>query len=116
MAGYAVHHALHARTSIERDRRIQAAYWISELRNEALAIAMARAGVEPSQARGAHLLDEQLIADVEPTFVRSLDEDELRRALRESVTLLRRVTEGTGLLTQRVLTQLEALASSDLKP
>jgi hypothetical protein len=110
MAGYAVHHALHGRTSIERGRWIQAAYWISELRNEALHIAMSRTGVEPSHARGAHLLPVGLTAEVEKTFPASLDEAELRRALAESIALLRRITQDTDLLTTRVLAQLDELA------
>ena len=113
MAGYAVHHVLHARTSIERGRWIQAAYWISELRNEALYIAMSRTGVEPSQARGAHLLPFGLTAEVERTFPASLDEAELRRALAESIALLRRATQNSDLLTKRVLAQLNELGSGE---
>jgi hypothetical protein len=111
MAGYAVHHVLHARTSIERRRWIQAAYWISELRNEALYIAMSRAGVEPSQARGAHLLPAGLTEQVEQTFPTSLDESELRRALAKSIALLRLTMHGSDLLAKRVLAQLHELGS-----
>lgn len=110
MAGYAVHHALHARTSIERDRRIQALYWIGELRNEALFIAMRRAGVESSQARGAHRLPPGLQAETERSLPTSLDEVELRRALGASISLLLGAVHGTTLLTDRVRAQLRDLA------
>lgn len=58
--GHAVHHAVRARVCIERDRLLQAEYWISCLRNETLALASRRAGVQDWHARGAHLLSAEL--------------------------------------------------------
>lgn len=88
LTGLAWHHALHARTCIERHRRWQAHYWISALRDQIIALACLRLGHPTAYAKGAHLLPRELTAPLEATLVRSLDEAELRRALNACVVSL----------------------------
>ena len=79
--GYAVHHALRARFCIERERRWQAEYWISGVRDYALSLACRRREIPARYGRGY----DDLPADVRDAFlaalVRSLDREELLRAL-----------------------------------
>ncbi len=81
MFGHAVHHALRSRFCIERGRYLQAEYWISGVRDQALTLACRSRGLETAHARGF----DQLPAEVRDSFgdslVRSLDRDELNRAL-----------------------------------
>ena len=88
LAGLAWHHALHARICIERGRWWQAEHWISGVRDQVLAMAALRLGHPTAYAKGAHLLPEEVTAPVEDALVRSLDEAELRRALKAAVTAL----------------------------
>jgi hypothetical protein len=78
-------HALDARVAIERGRFWQAEYWVSGLRNQALALACIRFRERPDYARGTDRLPRSVLATYEDAFVRSLNASELRRALRVSV-------------------------------
>jgi predicted nucleotidyltransferase len=95
LAGHAWHHALHARTSIERRRWWQAEYWIGALREQVIGLACRRLGYPVSYTKGAHLLPEELTTPLVATLVRSLDEAELRRALGVAVTALATELERT---------------------
>ena len=75
--GYAVHEAVRARFCIERGRLWQAVYLIDDLRDHAF-------------ARGIHELPDELQASFEETLVRSLEPEELLRALRAAVAALQR--------------------------
>lgn len=83
--GYAVHHALRARFCIERGRVWQAEYWISGVRDYALTLACLRRDLPAHHGRGF----DRLPADVHDAFkdalVRSLERDELLRALRVAI-------------------------------
>src|SRR5262249_42592648 len=57
--GLAVHHALRARICIERERFWQAEYWISSLRDEALALACLKRGLVAGHPPGYHALPDQ---------------------------------------------------------
>ena len=81
MIGLGWHHVLHARSSIERGKPWRAEYWISGLRDETLALACLRLGVETSHGRGIDHLPNSLTGPLVDALVRSLDEPELRRAL-----------------------------------
>jgi hypothetical protein len=81
LTGRAWHHALHARTCIERARLWQAEYWISGLRDLVLALACARLGYPASYGKGAHLLPAELTEPLQAALVASLDPAALRRAL-----------------------------------
>lgn len=81
LIGLGWHHVLHARSSIERRKPWRAEYWISGIRDETLALACLRLGVETSHARGIDRLPDSVTGPLVDALVRSLDEPELRRAL-----------------------------------
>ena len=85
-SGLAAHHAVRARICIERGRAWQAEYWISALRDEALALACMKRGLDGG--RDLDRLPEELLALAEPALVRGLDAEELARALAAAVELL----------------------------
>ncbi len=88
--GYAVHHALRARFSIERGRFWQAEFWIGECRNVALGLACARYGLVGAYGRGFDQLPPELLAQAQAGLVGSLDVHSLLSALRGVVQLLLR--------------------------
>jgi hypothetical protein len=79
--GYAVHHAMRARFCIERGRYWQAEYWTSGVRNFALSLAARRRGLQALHGRGHDDLPEDVHIRFIGAFARSLDRDELLRAL-----------------------------------
>jgi hypothetical protein len=83
--GYAVHHALRARFCIERGRWWQAEYWISGVRDYALSLACRRRGIPARYGRGYDDLPGEVHEAFLTALVRSLDRDELRRALTASI-------------------------------
>ncbi|MBP2320949.1 putative nucleotidyltransferase [Kibdelosporangium banguiense] len=101
--GHAVHHAVRARVCIERDRLLQAEYWISSLRNETLALASRRAGVQDWHARGAHLLPAELQGRFADALVRSLDRAEVERALGVAISLLLKEGDPGPVLVERLI-------------
>lgn len=86
--GYAVHHLVRARFCIERDRPWQAEYWLSGARDLALSIACQHDNLNGGHGRGFDQLPEATLGTARDAIVRSLDRDELRRALRATVELL----------------------------
>ncbi|MEV7985419.1 hypothetical protein [Micromonospora sp. NPDC085948] len=88
LVGLGWHHALHARTCIQRHRWWQAEQWISALRGQVLALACLRLGHPTSHAKGAHLLPTAVTAPLNTTLVRALDEAELTRALTAATAAL----------------------------
>jgi hypothetical protein len=88
LAGRAWHHLRCARACIERGALWQAEWLISGVRDNVLALACVRGGQIPRQARGADALPSEVTAPVEEAFIRSLDEPELRRALRAAADAL----------------------------
>jgi hypothetical protein len=84
--GWAVHHAVRARFSIERGRFWQAEYWIGALRHEALFLACVTHGLEGRYARGFDALPPDVLEPFHGALVRSLDRAELLRALDAAVT------------------------------
>jgi hypothetical protein len=79
--GYAAHHALRARFSIERGRFWQAEYWISGARDYALALACRRRGLPAHEGRGFDDLPVEVRQRFAGSLVQLLDRDELLRAL-----------------------------------
>jgi hypothetical protein len=86
--GLGAHHAVRARICIERGRPWQAEYWISALRDEALSLASRRRGLEVSYGRGFDELATETLAQAGTALVRSVERDELLRALRAAIELL----------------------------
>jgi hypothetical protein len=81
LIGLSWHHVLHAHASIERHRLWQAEYWIGAIREHVLALACLRLGENARERRGVDRLPSTVTDPLAETFVRSLDEPELRRAL-----------------------------------
>src|SRR6266545_600476 len=79
--GYAVHHALRARFCIERGRYWQAEYWISSTRDYALSLASHRRGLPTAYGRGFDDLPADVLDPFIPSLVRSLEREDLLRAL-----------------------------------
>jgi hypothetical protein len=79
--GCAVHHALRARFCVERGLYWQAEYWISAVRDYALSLACLRRGLPARHGRGFDDLPTDVRGAFTEAFVRSLERDELIRAL-----------------------------------
>ncbi len=109
--GYAVHHVLHARFAIERGRYWQAEYWISAVRDHALALACRQRGLDGWYGRDFDRLPAEVMDPVSDALVRSLEPDELHRALGSVVAALLRESAQAGELAEKVEGQLRELAS-----
>ncbi len=81
-------YALHARSCIERGKVWQAEYMIHTVRDHVLAAACVRHGVPAREGRGMDKLPAEEKRRFEGAIVRSLEIDELRRAMRAAVRLL----------------------------
>ena len=112
--GYAVHHALHARVCIERGRYWQAEYWISAVRDHALALACRRRGLDGAYGRDFDRLPTEVVDPVNDALVRSLERDELHRALGSAVAALLRESAEAGAMAEEVEGQLHELASGQV--
>ena len=86
LIGLGWHHVLHARSCIERHKPWQAEYWISGIRDQTLALACLRLGEPAHYAKGADALPAEVRGGLEDALVRSLELNELRRALRVAAT------------------------------
>jgi hypothetical protein len=92
--GYAVHHALRARFCVERGRYWQAEYWVSGVRDYALSLACLHRGLAAREARGFDDLPADVREAFDDSLVRSLEQDELLRALASAVEgLLREASD-----------------------
>jgi predicted nucleotidyltransferase len=109
--GLAWHHVLHARSCIERERPWQAEYWISGIRDQVLALACLRVGEPAFYAKGADALPVAVTGGLEDALVRSLQPEELRRALRVAATrLLGELHETDAVQAQRLEPPIRELA------
>jgi predicted nucleotidyltransferase len=110
LIGIAWLHALHARSCIERGRTWQAEYMISGVRDHALALACLRHNLPAVQGRGLDRLPGELKKRFEPALVRTLESNELRRALaagiEELLTEIRHADHDLGGRLEAPLTQL----------
>ncbi len=107
--GLGTHHAVRARFCIERGRLWQAEYWISGVRDQALSLACRRRGLNAWYGRGY----DDLPADVldEGTLVRSVQKEELLRALEKAIDALLREANEARELASKVDMQLRQLVS-----
>jgi hypothetical protein len=109
--GLGVHHAVRARFSIDRGRSWQAEHWISGVRDQALLLACRRRGLEGSYGRRVDELPPEVLEPFEAALVRSLEPEELRRALASAISVLQQESEEAAELAAAVAPQLQALAS-----
>jgi hypothetical protein len=110
--GYAVHHALRARFCIERGRHWHAEYWISGVRDYALSLACRRRGLSAHYGRGFDDLPAGVRDAFKDALVRSLERDELLRALGCAITGLLRETDEVQGLAAKVEPQLQQLTAT----
>lgn len=109
--GLGAHHAIRARFCIERGRLWQAEYWTSAVRDQAFALACRRRGLNVWYGRGY----DELPADVldESSLVRSVQKEELLRALARAIDALLREADEARDVASRVDRGLRQLASAD---
>lgn len=84
-AGFAWHDVLHAAVAVARGRPWRAQYYIGVVRWRALALATDRLGLMFSEFKGVDDLPAELRAALAETLPRSLEPDELLRALRAAM-------------------------------
>lgn len=114
--GQAVHHAIRAHFAIERCRVWQAAHWINELRDCAMSLACRRRDLPASHGRGFDDLPEYVLHPFAGAIARSLDHDELRRALRCAVDALFLERDQAGDIAGRVERRLRDLIAPAADP
>jgi len=81
LVGLGWHHLLHARSAIERGKPWRAEFYISAARDHVLALACLRHGEDAEYARGIDRMPRSATDPLASSLVRSLEPDELRRAL-----------------------------------
>ena len=110
--GYAVHHLVRARFCIERDRLLQAEYWVSSARDYALNLACLQRGISASHGRGFDQLPPELRGQVATALVRSIDSDSLLAAVSVTVDILLAQSSAAPELAAKVEPQLRTLTAS----
>ena len=109
--GWAVVFARHARVCVERRRWWQAEHMISTVRDNGLALACLHRGLPAGYGRGFDDLPAEVLEDFEGAVVRSLDREELLRALEVVVEGLLRHADESRQLAAKVEPQLRELTS-----
>ena len=87
LIGYGWLYVVNTRTAVGRGRLWQAEHYVSAVRDHALDLACVRHGEPHGYGRGFDRLPADVLAPYEQALVRSLDEDELRRALAAATEL-----------------------------
>jgi predicted nucleotidyltransferase len=104
-------YALHARSSIERGKVWQAEYMISLIRDQVIAAACVRHGLPAREGRGVDRLPANEKQRFEGALVRSLEQAELRRAMRAAIDcLVGEVSQVDARLASRIEPALRELA------
>ncbi len=113
LIGYAWLYAIHARSSIARNKVWQAEYMISNVRDHVLAIACGRLGLPAVEGRGMDALPADVADPLQEALVRSLEPTELRRALSAVISaLLREIDAHDPTLAGRLHDVLRALVAT----
>lgn len=81
-------YALHARSALARGRTWQAVLMLDELRNQVVALACLRHGLDPHHGRGADQLPTGLVEDLLAARAERPDRDQLAASLRALLDLL----------------------------
>lgn len=111
--GLGVHHAVRARFCVTRGRLWQAEYWISGVRDQALALACLGRGFEPRNGRGYDDLPPEVTAPFADALVRSINRDELLRALGCAIEGLLHESDAVRGMASGVEARLHGLLSAD---
>ena len=107
--GYAAHHLVRARFCIERGRYWHAEYWISAARDYALGLACRRRGLSAHYGRGFDDLPADVLESFKSALIRSLEPEELSRALDETIEALLREAGEVQELKDRIEPMLRSL-------
>ena len=110
--GWAVVYARAARVSTERGDRWQAEYFVSALRDSALTLACLRRGLPTAFGKGFDQLPAEVLDDFDDALVRSLEREELLRALASAVAGLLRESDQVRDVAAKVEGQLRGIATS----
>lgn len=107
--GWGVVYARAARASIDRGKRWQAEYSISALRDRALTLACVHREIQTGYGRGFDELPSSVVTELDDALVRSLDREELLRALDRAIDGLLRESHDVRDVAERVEPQLREL-------
>jgi hypothetical protein len=81
VAGLGWHHAWHVYVCVQRGRWWQAVHWLNALRDQVFALVCLRHGLPTAFARQLHQLPGETTGAFDATLARSIEPDELMRAL-----------------------------------
>ncbi len=111
--GYAAHHAVRGRFSVERGRLWQGEFWINDALHETLSLGCLRRGLNPSHGRGFDRLPPDVLAVADECLVRRVERGELLRALGSTIDFL--IDEAVGAVdaAARLGSQLRDLARNE---
>jgi hypothetical protein len=109
--GYAAHHAVRAHFCIERGRLWQAEFWIGGVLNDALELACLSRGIEAVYGRGRDSLPPKVLEPFEEALVRSIEPNEVRRALDAAIAVLLQESAPAGELAEKVAPILRELTA-----
>jgi hypothetical protein len=112
--GLAVHHLVRARICVERGRLWQAEYWISEARNQALALACHHRGLQTSYGRGFDDLPVEILEPFANALVGELSRDRILNVLGKTVDDLLFNSQDVRELASKLEPQLRELAFESL--
>ncbi len=91
--GYLVHHILRARFCAERNKLLQAEFWISETRNYALKLACISRGLNVDYGRGFDDLPDNILSAFKNSYVKELSKDEILRVIKVLITGLATISD-----------------------
>jgi hypothetical protein len=113
LIGMAWLYALHVRSSIARGRFLQAEQMLNGMRDNVLALACRRCGVDAVQGRGLDDLPEDEKTRAAESRAGSLERDELRRAFRMTTeVLLEELRRADSVLEAKIRRPLNIIADS----
>ncbi|MEV7553644.1 nucleotidyltransferase domain-containing protein [Amycolatopsis sp. NPDC089917] len=109
LAGMGWLYGVHARSAIARGRRWQAMLMLDGVRDQIIALACVRSGLNPHHGRDADKLPSELLDELARARARTTDDRELRRANEESIeALLGEIARHDETLAQRLALPAEA--------
>ncbi|MDQ3767073.1 MAG: nucleotidyltransferase domain-containing protein [Actinomycetota bacterium] len=110
--GWALLYARHARVNIERDRLWEAEYYATGFRNYAMSLACAYRDLPSLYGKGLENLSRDVLDLFEPALVRSLDRDELSRALEVGISALLKDLRRNGSLDPKLELRINELVAT----